>query len=47
MQLKVFNVEDYEDPNALSPDGKYIKIYPQKQGRILIHGEGIDRELAR
>lgn len=42
MRLRVFNVEDYEDPDALSPDGKYIQIYPQKEGRILIHGQNID-----
>ena len=30
IRLKVFNVEDCEDPDALSPDGKYVKIYPQK-----------------
>ena len=47
MRLKVFGVEDDEDPNVISPDGKYIEIYPETQGRILIHGEGMDAELAK
>ena len=47
MRLKVFNVEDDEDPNALSPDGKYIQLYPKKQGRIGIHGQKIDEKFAK
>ena len=47
MRLKVFNVVDCEDPNGLSPDGKYIKIYPKKQGRIGIHGQRLDSEFAK
>ena len=47
MRLRLFNVDTEDEIEGRSPDGKFLKIKPSKEGRILVKGQQIPEEYAR
>ena len=47
MRLKAFNVDVEDEVEGVSPDGRFYRVNPRYEGRILVRGEEIPAELQR
>ena len=47
IRFRLFNVDQEDEEDGMSPDGQYWKVGPTKTGRILWKGEQIPEDYAR